>query len=816
MLETTEKYIFIASRNLFPLLYAFKADHPESDIKLLSKQDVISRLGNCFASDPIPSLLKQHYSYRSAKQIMRLLNLVGDKATKELKRVYQQLESEGLIAIDEYGKRELEQGKLCLIELENDAELTYLLRNNGLEFQNLNLESLGLKANDLGDSHPDVYLYPDKFSQYVAIYSDIRHRLVSDPALANKIVILMRDDFDLFYIQTISKLFGIPTYCKLSRPFLSTEAIAKQVKEIHVTRSFAFDETEELEPLGKLIVHYGLDDEKLDFDFRYACLLEIASAMSLPVNGEEKGIVATNSFVIDPDQIVYVTNFQYGDFYQVADDNDYFPDDVLENLHANPSYVKTKLDRVEKLNFLKYAHIAFLSRVGAHLSDKIYDSQFIQELNWTGKEGAFPGTIKINWSDSGFYTSDAALLFKAHQCDRAFAFKPWKGYRDYDHSFSGFEDDYFQKKKSWSVTKLERYVSCPYQFYLDEFIQSPPSDPHNIALGSYVHKILEHLNEGLITEETFEEGLAEYKDNLRRNGGEFGPKNDLYLRIVRHHLEKIIAAMRDSVANANYAPGQFEYPEQKISFEVAPGYCFNNARIDKVLLTQGPMGERYYTIFDYKTGSERFDYREVFIGKSLQLPLYYFAIEQNKDNEPYDRFAQFGGFGIVPCFASSPKSLYCDDKNDYNMDKLKKGLLPAGMVLNMSSYLGSYYGQADEKGEYGLSSKNLFIGEDGKLRFGGRRKNVKIEATFESILDDAKAAVIRIVDEIRQNQFQIAPAHKNIVSESKELHCKYCSYRNVCFRDAEADARSYKAEIAAHFKPFSLEDEKEEEEESDE
>ncbi len=821
MFAQAEKHLFIASRNLFPLLFSFKSKHPELDIKFMTKEDVVHRLGIVFTKDPIPFLIHHGHPYGNAKKIVRLLSYVEPSENEKIKVVFDQLSKEGYIGKDLYGKIEITRRKVHLIELKEDQELRQFLCKNGISFDDIPLKSLGFEENDLGANHVEAILFPDKLTQFFYIYADIRKRLLEDPSIKNRIQILIKDDYDLFYLRLVSSLFKIPTYCPSGRSFFSSEVVACKIKKIHLSRQIEFSEEEllndELKSLSGIIDYYGLNDERLDFDFRYACLIEIVSSMTSKDEAENRGIIATKDFNFDSKAIVYVTNFQYGDFYKSFDDKDILPDDELNRLGVNPSYVKTSLDRNLKLLYLKHVNIVLLSRVSAHLSDKIYDSQFIAELKW-GKANC-PGQKKVSKNCDGVYTKEAAAFFKANELDRAFVFDSSPGFRDYDHSFSGIKESPRKKRKIWSITNIEKYIDCPYAYYLRDVIKDPFEDAHNISLGVYLHKACESLYADMrdengnikpMPDEVFEAAKADYKKDYEEKGGVYGPKQEFFLRLVRHYFDLIAYCIRDIYSSVNFpSAGKYEFAEEEINFTLGRGYDFSG-RIDKVFLSESKSDlKKYYTIVDYKSGKEDFRCYEIFLGKSIQLPLYYFAIEEAKktDTAPFADFGSFGGFLITHVFKNSAKDIVSKD-GKVSLNPIQSFIKGSGVSDNNNG--GDYQESIgyEGKGKNPLYSDSSFLVNEDVISKRTKRKGGPYYKSFDALIKDAIEAAKSTIGKIRDAKFDIAPTYSDLSARKGDrTSCTFCSYRDICYRDLDKDLVCYADDIHRHFNPYEPEGE---------
>lgn len=818
------KYIFVADFEYRPILYKLKANYPSSQWKVISKDELLDRLSFSFKKDPIPYLLTKGIDYSNAKKYLRLLRVSNYEKNEHLKEMYLDLEEKGYITFDEYGSLEIEKGTLCLFEMKEDLEIQKFLSRKGKGFEHLSLSDIGAKKNEVV---PRIYSFPNKYIQYFHIYSEIRKTLLEDSTLKGRISVLINDESDLFYVNLASSLFDIPSYAVFLRPYLSDPKIKGKVSSIYKNKNFVFTPEEEKDPslkeLKGMVLYYGLD--KLPFDFAYASLLDIANSMGIKERIDDKGITIENRYLINQSEKIYVTNFQYDSFYKVYDDKNVLTDDELEKIEANPSYIQTKMDRQKKLNYLFYNDIQMLSRVRQHLTDKIYDSQFLKELGWEKK------VEKVKMNEGGTYTSKARLIYLADQLDKQFCSRGFEeiSYKTYDHSFKGIKDrEVIPPTRNWSVTNLESYIQCPFKYYLNYVIPSRDDDKHFMWLGTLNHKIMETiLSDDFDYDKAFDEAVKEYKHSMERDGFEYGNKEDVWLAVVKHWLKKIVDSFRKAKdGDVIKLIKDGEIAEHQVSFTLTGSdgtttYTFKNAKIDKILITESE-GQRFYTIIDYKSGKENFEPMHVFLGPSTQLPMYYYAIENSEERDDLVQYSTFGGFGIIHTYSASPgdiveKDDIVSDENAGSVIKMKKGLL-----RSQREYWDSIDEQWQKKdGTLKAYGGNYFSGytfsqEDDNHSF---LKDVKITPPYNvnHLVEDAKKALVDTIEKILRNDFPIKPTAMNLKPKrTTSLVCSRCPYGDICYKNGALDGVSYETLINEHFGLLDNKDDAGEEEEDDE
>ena len=813
------KCILVSDFEVTPLLFKCKANYPDATWKVLKKDELLDRLSFSFAKDPVPYLLSQGIDYTNAKKYLRLLRVAAIDKHPKLQSLYDDLSAKGYFKEDDLGKLEVSRYPVLLLEMEEDEELHAFLKRKGVAYSDVTLEDLGAKPYLAEGQAPTVYSFPNKFAQYFYIYSDIRKKLLEDPSMKERITVLIHDESDLYYVNIFAKLFGIPSYATFLRPFISRPVIKKKTTSIYAAKSFAFtpeeEADEELSELKGIVDYYGL--ASLPFDFAYASLLEIANTLGVKERIDDRGTAIENRFVLNPDEKIYVTDFQYDVFYKVYDDKNVLTDAEMVQVEANPSYVLTKLDRRKKLNYLTYNDIALLSRVRQHLTDKIYDSPFIEELKW-GKSSI----RKVEMNEAGVYTSEAGRLYLANQLDKQFYPGSFGDYKSYDHSFGGLSKPVFKPNKNWSITDLESYIRCPFKYYLSKVLPDPDLGNHVMWLGTLIHKVMERvLSDAFDFEAEFALGVKEYQSSVERAKKTYGPKEELWLDIAEYWLKEFVVSIRKAKLAMHLVQ---ETPEQKITFQLQGSkgetYTFANAKIDKVIVTE-EAGQKFYTIIDYKSGIEEFDAERVFLGLSSQLPLYYYAIENSPIVPSLTLNGIFGGFGIIHNFASSPSKIYAD-AGVLKRSNISGKTANRGLFRVSSTYLRSIDSTAFKKD----GDLKAYGGDYVKRKYGFTDENGKEDIVpneipggynFATLIEEAKQGLVQTIEAILRNDFPIAPTTTDLeAGEFGTLACAGCPYADICYRYAAKDKKSYEGIIHAHFHGAPLTPEEDDEEEEDE
>lgn len=791
--------IIISNHEYQPLLFQFKNAHPDYDLKVLTKEEIFNHLAFSYKKDPIPFLISLGYSYSKAKRYVDILRKANDFSKNEtLTSLFNRLKEQGYVSFDQYGVLMFSNKDVLVLEMDEDIEIKNVLTKNNIVFSNVHISDLGIKENEFDHEGNDKIIGPlvkqfdSKYQQFFYIYSDIRNRILKDPTLKDKIHLLVEPG-DQFFEKIIGEILGIKNLLINRTCLISNNDVANKLGKIFVAKKFEFTEQEKeniyLKAMSDVVEKYGLN--KLEFDFAFSNLNEILSATRYNDYTASKGISSGDNFYIMPDKLIYVTNFKFDSFYKEYSDDNVFDDETLLGIGINPSYVKTLLDRRLKFNYIKYNNVALFSYSSRHLTDSIYNSQFISDksLGWENN------IVHQTLNDSGVYTEEASKIYLCEQFDKAFDTSIEEEINSYNHDFKPFDVSKDFKKDTYSITDIERFYSCPFKYYLSKVLPYDDEDYSARIKGKLAHKIMEKIfDDDFDFEVEFEKGLKMCENSAQRDGYKIDKKTYAWIEVFHHWMKQFSVIFRNNIHNMNYVPllGNKGTSEVRIPVEVyddatGESHLFN-CQIDRILFTENN-GKNYYTILDYKTGAEEFDLSLIFAGQNLQLPLYYKAIETSFDKKDYVGDAIFGGIGIFHNYFRSFNKIVSGE--EISQKSIQAASCVQGAFLSSEEYGNSIDRTSFTK--KGTPSKGEFVNRNGLLFtdvdchepfFEANESGTKMN--FTSMTELTTFVINNIIEQIEKNMFVIQPLSLNVTNyDPSRLVCSYCPYRNICFRNGK-------------------------------
>ena len=798
------KNIIVADFDYQAALFLFKNKHPDLDIKIISRHDLINKVSYSFAKDPIPFLIKEGIGYKKAKKYLDILLTADVSKNEELTKLFNKLNDNGYLAKDEYGFYELKDSHIFLFEMEQDVAIQEFLKRSGLAYAFLRLEGLNLYKNNAYIS-PNIIYFENKMMQFFYIFSWVRDKARDNSNQKQRIII--DGDEDIFYVKIMSELFHIPVCYVEERPLISVKSVKTKINQIYTSKKFSFTEQEledqDVKALKEIIEYYALD--KLDdFLFSYANLLEIVASKSARIPVGKGGVVITSKFVFDPSFFTYVTNFNSDKFYKIYQDDNVLTDTELKEVSYNTSYNKTAIEKRNKINFLRHNNVAVVSRVERHLGDKIFDSPLLKDI-WKGKKIKYEDDLEMPT-----FTTEAAYLYSSTLLNKSGIPFDSNVFNAYDPSFKGVNagDDF--RKSTWSVTGLESYINCPFKYYISKLIPLEKNNYSKRFIGTAIHKVFEKFNHlDYVFEDALKEGEEAYYEEFDKVGITPTNKDKAFLEIAKTWLRRFVKSYQKAIENTNFVNPVEDDFERSVNFHLDDDKETYNfyGKIDKIFITESN-GHQYYSIVDYKTGAEEFNPLEVFLGKSIQLPLYYYAIKEDIQPDRFTRGAEFGGFYIQHVSFSTIKGALKETNGPYLKEKR---LLQQSRLGGVSKDSVSYISSIDASAIKDDGSINKYGGDLLQLKHQFKEEDtdeiiIKDDAiglsryNLDDLVEDAKQAAIGAIHKICEGDFPVAPTSYSLLDfDIKKTVCNNCPYRAVCYKAKDA-AVDYKKEVLKHFK----------------
>ena len=300
-----------------------------------------------------------------------------------------------------------------------------------------------------------------------------------------------------------------------------------------------------------------------------------------------------------------------------------------------------------------------------------------------------------------------------------------------------------------------------------------------------------------------------YYEEFNKVGIKPTPRDKALLDISQMWLRRFVKSYQKATEGINFVKPVDDDYELSINFKLEDGKETYNfyGKIDKIVVSESN-DHKYYSIIDYKTGAEEFNPLEVFLGKSIQLPLYYYAIEENIQPDQFTKGGEFGGFYIQHVSFSTIKGALKESNGPYLKEKWLLGQSRLGGISKDSvSYISSIDatafkedGSIKNNGGTLLQLKHQFKEPDSEEIIIKDDDIGLVRYNLNDLVKDAKDAAINAIHRICDADFAIAPTSYSLLKfDPNKLACNNCPYRPVCYKSKDA-AVDYKKEVLKHFK----------------
>lgn len=340
-----------------------------------------------------------------------------------------------------------------------------------------------------------------------------------------------------------------------------------------------------------------------------------------------------------------------------------------------------------------------------------------------------------------------------------------------------------------TISRLERYRSCPFSFYLEYGLKlkekkSLKLDP--IDTGSFMHEVIDTFFENVsnkkisikeienadiekIVKQIVEEKLNLTSNYIFKSIPKFIILTNRLCRLVTLSIIYIVQGLKNT---------DFEVVGNEIEFKNGKEYrpieivtkdgkkVEITGKIDRIDLAKDETG-KYIRIIDYKSSAKDINLNEVLAGLQLQLITYLDAVCQDKDLIP----AGILYFGLVE--PKIDKGKRAKDITEEEIEqKLREHFRMNGLVLAEMNIIN----MMDNKLKDGEKSDVIpvKIKKDGTM---DKTSKVVSRKEFEILQKYVKNTLAQISKEILDGNIDIKPYY-NV--KTKRKSCEYCKYNSIC------------------------------------
>lgn len=353
----------------------------------------------------------------------------------------------------------------------------------------------------------------------------------------------------------------------------------------------------------------------------------------------------------------------------------------------------------------------------------------------------------------------------------------------------------------FSVSRLERYASCPFSYYVQYGLKAADRKVYEFSmpdLGTFIHEVLDQFSDNLEKEKgswkDLEESYAKESismivdEKIKQRTGfilnsspRYKYMGDRLKRILTRSVDIIAKQIsRSSVSNVAHE-AEFgkkgEYPP--ITIQLPSGDKIDLIgridRVDELELEDGT----YIRIVDYKSGNKGFKLSDVYYGLQLQLLVYLDAILSNK--EKYIEKGAFPGavlyFRVDDPMVSSQGELTQKDIED----KILRDLKMRGLLLKDIKIIKEMDNEL-ENGYSAVIPAQIVKGTE----IGEKTSGATLEQ-FELLRKYVRKIVVDLCEDMLKGNISIKPYKKK-----SNTPCSYCNFAAICQFDTSIADNKYK------------------------
>ena len=428
-----------------------------------------------------------------------------------------------------------------------------------------------------------------------------------------------------------------------------------------------------------------------------------------------------------------------------------------EGKTIRPSYLISELKRLYPLNTIEDADV--LSNMEKELTFSYVTKEIIKGLRDKDTK------LSDEWKEMYSYVSNSDYRFKDEILDGAFIVK------EKERISKETAENLYGSENRFSVTRLEKFASCPYAHFLDYGLKLSDREEYGfepVDLGNIAHKTLElfarkadelglawtDISEDL-RNELIEKCVDETVDDFDITILKSSSRNKYMVSRIKRLMKRSVWALTCQLSSGDFVPDGFEM-------------CFGSGKIDRID-TCTDEDKVFVKVTDYKTGEKVFDITAFYNGLSMQLPIYLNAALNIQKKKRPDK-------DIIPAgiFYYRIKDPIVDKADDETVkNSILKELKLDGLVNGEDEVI--------EHLEHNLNGTSIYI-PVAKNKNGSFSKYSKVlpKEDFDTLLEYTKYKEKEIKKNIKDGVVMAEP-----YALGDSTGCDYCAYRDICGFDPE-------------------------------
>ena len=625
----------------------------------------------------------------------------------------------------------------------------------------------------------NVYEFKDLTDEIYFILEKVCN-LIDNDIPVDKIVITNLDDnykrelYKLFYMSNIS--INIDETGPIISTVIGKDILnkLKESKDLNATLDYFLekynieDELSNKMYLKILNIFNKYNTYEYDFNIIYECIRSDFASTKISSDNQGIRIESLSNNYFDDDTYVFLPNFNEGSVPTIHKDEDFLSDNIKTMLDLDDTKEINAKEKESLINNIKSIKNLYISYKHNYKGEEYFKSSLVDDITLINS------IYDIDYNK--IYSNTYASLKLASLIDDLIKFDNKSDYlnvlynsisipyREYDNKYKDINKEelkeYLNNEFTLSYSNLNTFNNCKFRFYLGNILKiSSGEDRFEAFVGSLFHYILSHINDkDFAVDRLWDEYL---KDNRVTTA-----KEEFYLNKLKEDLYIIV----DFVKEFHIESGLTEIKtEEPVKIDKSHDYNITfKGFIDKIMYKEYS-GKTLVAIVDYKTGKTECDLRDTYYGLSFQLPVYLYLIDKKNLFDSY----KLVGFYLQKILDKEIK----EEKGKTYLELFHNNLKLFGYSTDNKIDL-SRFDPTYEKSKY-IASMSLNKDES----FNSNAK-ILTDTEVENLVKLVDKYIDNAVLDIENAKFDINP--KKLSTDKEEITgCKYCGYKDICFRRNE-------------------------------
>lgn len=735
-----------------------------NDYSFLNIEELRNKLFFKVHRKALPFIMrKYHFSYSLAKEYLRAVSYIEDKAYQNPKldsivSVYRTLQKEKLLQRDFLFPLRLKKLPLTFIDPENTKEY------RKLKEKIMALTSVYEVTTPKENHTPVVCAFETIQEECIYVMNQIKSLLKKGIDIDHIYLVGVTGEY-LSLFHRLARHFEISINFPAEKNALATEFAYSFLDACSCQKSFeevvkGLNENDLL--YGKTIqlindYELGLEVPSEYISFFTQCFKE----MSFPKTSYAHAVTVVEgpSFFFEEDYVFYL-GFNLGAAPAVKKEDGFLSDAELDLLACSTMADRNDLAKTRLIELIKSTPNLTITYKCWSGKDEYLPSPLIKELGLsTEHPNVSYGSSKMEDAlRLSVYYDNYLKYGMCHEDLKQYGMQDID-YQSFRHSYQRIskellDERFAAKPLSLAYSNIKLFFACPFSYFADRILRLNEFKPQMAArLGTFSHAILE---DSYANDFDFEASFLKNKVAMSEDS-----KDDFFFEQMKIVLSRLIHFNK---THEQFSKLTSVEQEPHIVIE-GSDYTFEGY-IDKLLYTIID-NEVYAAIVDYKTGKDIVTLDNIEDGFHLQLPSYMYLLSK------YEKFAGMK-IHIIGIYLQKVNIITLDNTKNIEEQMEKNFLLqgysvadPSLLVLLDPTFANSSYIKS-----LGISSTTNTFKAYSKVY--QRSQQDEMIQLVEQLVQKASA-------EIHQGLFPIAPK----MIDGKNQSCTFCKYKDICFYNYE-------------------------------